>query len=337
MSSSETLSNYDAGHLIVGWYKQETWASSLPGSSFASLGKSGILLDYLNNGTNGDLMPPSVLASVDLWTKPLPSDSDEVVATKAANKALIIELATENREWQNTGGIIGRIPESANPFREKATLTSSDQWQAYLERAAMTTETVEMEKNPCYFFSSVLPDNKYIVLPVVPDSISDATSANWSSQSIPGRGAPIAAYGDTGARSVSFSFDLSRDPDENAYSGGFKEDNTLYDDNTPRIDSVINALRATVYPLYDNQAGLVPPITTFCFYDFRTTGYVNSVNFDWKRPILRHVAYNRPTAFGVVSVSVSMTEVVAGVPSAQFSGTPSRPFITSMKSLFGGR
>ena len=168
-----------------------------------------------------------------------------------------------------------------------------------------------------YFYSSTM--NYYVPIPVIPDSISDSTKADWNSQSILGRATPIAAYNYTGARSISFSFEMSRDPNEVVYDG-------IGNQWSP--NKVLAELRALVYPeyLHGDNGGVVAPLATFVFADFKSHGYVENIGFNWKRPII-----NDNNEYGFVEVSVSMTEIVSGSVGAGIVSsrrkTPANPFV----------
>lgn len=296
MSSSEAvlLSKYDAGVAATKWYRAVD--NTLPDNN--SLSASIILIDYIERGLYGDLIPTATRNDID------------TTITITQNKENTLEVLRNYSFQSPLQYIPPKTPSSSTATRNQTNTVISDR---------------KPPKNPCYFYTSVLP-GKYFILPVVPDSISDTTSSQWTPQDIMGRSAPLAAYGYTSARNTGFSFDISRDPAENEFAGGneFSED----------IDILLNALRSTAYPLYDNQSGMIPPVTTFRMYDFRSTGYVTNVGFDWKRPILRTNGYNEPTKFGYVTVQISMTEIVKGVPSGDFSSDPPNPFDTSLSSLF---
>ena len=169
-----------------------------------------------------------------------------------------------------------------------------------------------MEAGECYAIittfgkNSEVPNNKYTVyIPCYPDEISDATSINWSETGIIGRSSPIYAYNSTSSREISFSFDVHQD---------------MFNGST-EIDDMLTALRSAAYPNYE-ASGLIPPIVSFRFGEFRTRGILNSITFVWKKPIR-----NRKYIYGTVTVSMKET------PNNIFSGkelySPLNPFNVS--------
>lgn len=148
-------------------------------------------------------------------------------------------------------------------------------------------------------------------LPCYPDELQESTSANWSEQNIVGRSSPIAAYTGTGYRTISFSFTLHRemycnDSDSN--------------DSSSKIDKILAKLRKSVYPRYISK-GLTPPITTFRFGEFVARGYVTSIGYNWKKPIIND-------KYQVCDVSISMNAYADKIISAGglSSTSPLNPF-----------
>lgn len=156
----------------------------------------------------------------------------------------------------------------------------------------------------CYAIITTFNDSETIYIPCYPDEISDTTSVNWSETGIIGRSSPIYSYNGTSSREISFSFDVHRE--------------MMGTDNSYLIDKMLEALRAAAYPNYENQ-GLIPPIVTFRFGNFKTKGILNSVGFTWKKPIVnRHYQYG--------TVSISMKETPKSIFSASDLYSPLNPF-----------
>lgn len=129
-----------------------------------------------------------------------------------------------------------------------------------------------------------------------PEEISDNIAATWTSTTIPGRSSPIAAYSSTEAQKVNFSFTLHREMELVYYGTGESKN------KANGADTVIRLLRMACYPKYSGTAGLYPPITTVIFGNFRAQGYVESVSYQWKKPLV-----NRN--YQVCEISVSMVGI----------------------------
>jgi len=142
----------------------------------------------------------------------------------------------------------------------------------------------------------------HLMLPCYPDELRDSTSANWSQITILGRSSPLATYTGTGFRGVSFSFTLHREMTE----------------NDQEIENILQALRKTVYPEYATT-GLKIPITQFVFGNFKVKGMVKSVDFTWKKPIIKDT-------YQLCDVSISIDETTSNVFSASQLGKSQNPF-----------
>jgi len=111
-------------------------------------------------------------------------------------------------------------------------------------------------------------------LPCYPEDISDQTNPTWSDQTIVGRSQPVSAYTGTGFRSVSFSMTLHRE---------------MTSDKS-NIEEILELIRKSVYPRYVSP-GLIPPIVKFVFGTFAAAGYVTSLTYVWKKPIINNTYY----------------------------------------------
>lgn len=107
-------------------------------------------------------------------------------------------------------------------------------------------------------------------LPCYPDSISESQNATWSTSSPLGRSSPISTFTGTGYRTFGLNFRLHRE---------------MCNGDEEYIDMLLVELRRTVFPYYIEK-GLMPPITTFQFGQFKCKGYVESVSFNWQKPII---------------------------------------------------
>lgn len=176
-------------------------------------------------------------------------------------------------------------------------------------------------------------DSQYILeLPLYPEQVTESISAEWATQKVLGRSAPLSAYAGTSLKSVNFSLDLHRDLLTGSFGLNEREAITLgyggnglgntYDSEGNRHKDksqiagnqketaagpfatrtwYINAnkmLQMACYPQYTSK-GLIPPTTYFIFGQMILKGYVTSYQTEWKKPIIN-------TFYGWNSVSISM-------------------------------
>lgn len=145
--------------------------------------------------------------------------------------------------------------------------------------------------------------DRIFLLPCYPEGISESQGATWSQNTPLGRSSPLAAYVGTNFRTMTLSFKLHRE---------------MVNDES-YIDKVLVELRRAVYPWYVSQ-GLIPPVATFQFGQFRCKGYVDNVTYNWQKPII-------DGNYQVCDVSVSFVDVPEYVFSAQNLGSvPTNPF-----------
>lgn len=163
----------------------------------------------------------------------------------------------------------------------------------------------------------VANDNEYLIeLPIYPNQVQESINSDWSQQNILGRSSPLAAYSNTGLKSVSFELDLHRDLMTGSYSltkneldqiGGSQRNQSAgnqmqspdgpFETRTWYV-SMNKMLQMSCYPQYTNN-GLVPPTTYFVFGQMILKGYVTSYSTSWKKPILN-------TFYGWNTVSINM-------------------------------
>lgn len=103
-----------------------------------------------------------------------------------------------------------------------------------------------------YFYHT---DN-FIVLPTIPDTITDTLQANYQSTSLLSRSAPIFTYSNSGPRSVQLSFRLHRDMMQDINYGKSNFNVELGDDY---VDTLIKKIQAMALPRYDSDTKLVDP------------------------------------------------------------------------------
>lgn len=181
------------------------------------------------------------------------------------------------------------------------------------------------KKNNLKYFSVI--DNyiyfyhlqKYIVLPLYVDSVSDTMQATWSPETPLGRSAPIQSYSGSGPRTVSFSFDLHRDLMQQINMNNSSISKDIIDEVeqneiVPGLDSnegkdyvslMLRYLQTSVVPSYDAATKMVsPPIVAVRMGDdVYIKGVVADIKLEYKAPILRTGKY------AVVSVSFSVQEI----------------------------
>ena len=107
-------------------------------------------------------------------------------------------------------------------------------------------------------------------LPCYPETISESQGATWQQSAPLGRSSPISTYVGTGYRTFGLNFRLHRE---------------MCNGDEAYVDKLLVELRRTVFPYYIER-GLMPPVTTFQFGQFRCKGYVENVSFSWIKPII---------------------------------------------------
>jgi len=178
---------------------------------------------------------------------------------------------------------------------------------------------------------NVSGDNQYLLeLPLYPEQVTESISAEWATQKVLGRSAPLSAYAGTSLKSVNFSLDLHRDLLTGSFGLNESEAKALgFIGNGKHLDAdgniekdytqiagyqketaagpfatrtwYVNAnkmLQIACYPQYTSK-GLIPPTTYFIFGQMILKGYVTSYQTEWKKPIIN-------TFYGWNSVSISM-------------------------------
>lgn len=127
-------------------------------------------------------------------------------------------------------------------------------------------------------------------LPTWPESIQDGYSASWAQQDVLGRTSPLASYNSTGFRTVSFNLQFHREMvfDDGAYQT-VKNMSTVNKNKATmhisEIEEILTALKLACYPVYASN-GLLSPTIFFRFGQFSCKGYLESVSFEWKPPII---------------------------------------------------
>lgn len=154
------------------------------------------------------------------------------------------------------------------------------------------------------------PSDNIFALPCYPESISESQDANWVTQAPLGRSSPLSTFTGTGYRTFGLSLKLHREMcNDEAY-----------------IDRILSEMRKSVYPKY-TKTGMLPPITTFQFGQFRCKGYVTSINYNWQKPIIDGFYQLCDVSLSFVDVpdKVFAANNLTSVPTNPFDRSPIRP------------
>jgi hypothetical protein len=131
------------------------------------------------------------------------------------------------------------------------------------------------------------------VIPCYPDGVAESQSAQWSEQAIIGRSSPISSYNNTSYRTIDVTLKLHRELGEQMGLG------------TDCLERLEIIFRRSVYPSYNNQQGISPPITTIVLGNFKAKGYVTSVTFNWSGPII-------DKKYQMLEIGVHLTDTAGG-------------------------
>ena len=145
--------------------------------------------------------------------------------------------------------------------------------------------------------------DKFILIPVYPDNVSDTLSSTFKSETPLARSAPIFAYESSGPRTVKINLDLHRDL---MYDTNVGVSNVELDVGDDYIDTLIKEMQAMALPKYASASKLVnPPMVSLRLgNEIYIKGIVNgAVSVNYKLPILDNDKYAQ------VSISFDVTEV----------------------------
>lgn len=169
---------------------------------------------------------------------------------------------------------------------------------------------------------------KGMVQAIYPETISDKTSVSWNQTQILNRTGNLWAYSGTGDRTCGFSFDLAADEytqnkKDNTISNGsvgtsasVARANLRYQSGTdelsasPSFDKIVAGLRKTIYPRYDTDV-MYPPLTTFCFGNFKVRGFVQNIDLNWKKPIIEN-------GYSKLNVGINMVQINGAAVSGNY-------------------
>lgn len=171
----------------------------------------------------------------------------------------------------------------------------------------MDNSKVKLIENYIYFYHL----EKFCILPMYPDSISDNLNSTFGSTTALSRTAPVFTYQNSGPRTVSISLKMHRDlmNDINTGVSNLKPDVVDFrgDDY---IDTLIKYLQAAALPRYNiyssGSKSVIPPMVAIRFgNDIFIKGVVNGgVQVQYEKPILVGSKYAQVT----VSFTVSETD-----------------------------
>ena len=156
--------------------------------------------------------------------------------------------------------------------------------------------------------------DKYVIVPVYPDSLQDTLGSTFSSENILARTAPIFTYSNSGPRSIQVNFDLHRDlmNDINWDNINFIDDVNAELGND-YIDTLIRYLQAMAMPAYnavdlatDTYNSMINPPLIACKFgnSIFIKGIVDSdVSVTYSGPISKDGKYMQ------VSISFTVKEI----------------------------
>lgn len=155
--------------------------------------------------------------------------------------------------------------------------------------------------------------DKFILLPVYPEQISDNMQAHFNATTPLARSAPIYSYSNSGPRSVQIALTLHRnmmtDVNSSASIGGRALDLTKFEGYTQGddyVDTLVKLLQSIAMPVYRTSDKLVNPpmIALRLGNEIFIKGIVDGgVAVTYKTPILDNDKY------AVVEVSFTVSEV----------------------------
>ena len=175
----------------------------------------------------------------------------------------------------------------------------------------MAVNKLRMIDNYIYFYHL----EKFCVLPMYPDSVTDSMQANFASTNSLARTSPVFTYSNSGPRTVTINLDLHRDMmnDLNRDISNLKLDGEVEDVNQEDyVDILINHLQSMALPRYkvydSGSRSVIPPMVAVRFGDdIFIKGVVNSqVQCTFKKPIL--TLYGGKKKYAQVSISFTVYE-----------------------------
>lgn len=150
-----------------------------------------------------------------------------------------------------------------------------------------------------YFYHT----QNYIILPSMPESVSDSLTANFQQTSLLSRSAPIFTYSNSGPRSIQVSIRLHREMMDDLNNQNLNLTVELGDDY---VDTLIKKIQACALPRYNSAEKLVdPPIIALRFgSEIFIKGVVSgNISLTYSGPILSSNKY------AMVDISFNVSEI----------------------------
>lgn len=105
--------------------------------------------------------------------------------------------------------------------------------------------------------------DQFILLPTYPEQIQDSLAANFNSQSLLARSAPIFSYSSSGPRSMQITLNLHRDM---MWDLNYNVSNLNLEIGEDYIDTLVKQIQAIALPRYSTSTKMVnPPIVAIRF------------------------------------------------------------------------
>lgn len=145
--------------------------------------------------------------------------------------------------------------------------------------------------------------DEWILIPVYPESITDAMNTTFQQTNALSRSAPVFSFNYAGPRSVQVVFSLHRDLMDEANYG---ESNLKVEIGDDYIDTLIKRLQSISLPKYQaTSKSVVPPMVAIRFGDeVFIKGVVNStISVSYKKPLLENDKY------AAIDISFNVLEV----------------------------
>lgn len=210
----------------------------------------------------------------------------------------------------NAGSVTGAVSGAVNAsnYADNSTYTTvpavGKLYAEYLGSASnLLGKNLRVIPNYIYFYHL----DKFCILPLYPDSLTDQMCAHFSTQDALARTSPVFSYSNSGPRSVSITFDLHRDLMNDVNKGiSNLKDNVVDINDDDYVDTLIKYLQAAVLPKYsvykNGSKSVIPPMVAV---RFGNTAFIKGViNSDVQ------VTYKKPIMVGDKYASISITFTV---------------------------
>ena len=171
---------------------------------------------------------------------------------------------------------------------------------------------VSMQENLIDNYIYIYHLDKFVILPVWPESIQDSLSSTFAQSTPLSRSAPIFSFSNSGPRSMQINLKLHRDMMQMVNYNRSNLNVELGDDYT---DTIVKTLQACALPNYKNASKMVdPPLVAIRFgNDIFIKGIINGgVTVTYGLPILSNNKYaNVEISFTIYEVDPYSASEVA--------------------------